>query len=446
MPHPVRILRSSALAALALLSGSAAAAGPAGAAGHGAPVDGGPSAAGPEGYVVVLRHDADAVEDTDRLEDAAGFAADRTYGSALKGFAARLSGGQASRLREDPEVAAVVPDIPFHADALGPVAARETVPPGIRRVGAASPTQASAAANGAVAVIDTGLDLANTDLNAVSGVNCIKPGTSAQDDNGHGTHVAGTLAGRNTGSGVVGVAPGTKLYAVKVLDLRSAGSLSSILCGVDWVTKNAAALGIRVANMSVGAVGRDDGACGALDGDALHAAICRSVGAGVLYVASAGNGGVDFAQQAPASYGEVLTVAGTTDTDGLPGAKGASSCAKGDLDDKVRTSSNFGTTAAQVAHLIAAPGTCILSTKRGGGTTTMSGTSMAAPHVAGTAALCLGSGGAAGPCAGLPPAPMIGQLRADAELAALSGWGYAGDPLRPLSGKAYGFAVSAAGL
>jgi len=394
-------------------------------------------------YVVVLRDGADVTSAKGRLERAAAVAAGHTYGAALKGFAARLSDAQRARVQSDPDVAAVVPDIPFHADALGPVAARETVPPGIRRVRAATTTQASAAANGSVAVIDTGLDLSHSDLNAVSGINCIQSGAKAQDDNGHGTHVGGTLAGRNTGTGVVGVVPGTRLYAVKVLDRRAGGSLSSILCGIDWVTRNASALGIRVANMSVGAAGRDDGACGARDGDPLHAAVCRSTAAGVLYVASAGNSGVDFAQQAPASYGEVLTVAGMTDTDGLPGAKGPASCVKGQGDDKVWTKSNYGVTAAQAAHMVAAPGTCILSAKRGGGTTTMTGTSMAAPHAAGVAALCLGSGGAAGPCAGLAPADVIAKLRADAALAAVGGWNFLGDPLRPLNGKVYGFGISA---
>jgi subtilisin family serine protease len=437
-----RLLRLAAAAALALAGWPVVSAGAATRAPAEPPADTTSAAS----FVVVLRSAVDAAGVTDRLEGATGFTADRRYGAALKGFAARLTDTQIARLKADPEVSAVVPDIPFHADALGPVAARETVPPGVRRVRAATATQASAAANGAVAVIDTGLDLTHPDLNAESGVNCIKAGAAAQDDNGHGTHVAGTLAGRNTGSGVVGVAPGTKLYAVKVLDLRSSGTLSSILCGIDWVTKNATALGINVANMSIGAAGKDDGACGQVDGDPLHAAICRSVATGVLYVASAGNSGVDFAQQAPASYGEVLTVAAMTDTDGLPGAKGAAPCGKGEADDRARVSSNFGVTAAQAAHLVAAPGTCILSSKRGGGTTTMSGTSMAAPHVAGVAALCLGSGGAAGPCSGMSPTQTIAKVRADAELSALGGWVYTGDPLRPLTGKVYGFSVSAAGL
>ena len=399
-------------------------------------------AAGAAGFVVVLRGDEDADATTGRLERAGGFVAHQRYSSAVRGFAAHLSAAQVARVRSDTKVAAVVPDIPFHGDGV-PVAARETVPPGIRRIRAATTAEVGAAARRSVAVIDTGLDLTHPDLNALSGVNCIKPGAAAQDDNGHGTHVAGTLAGRNSGSGVVGVAPGTKLYAVKVLDARSRGTLSSILCGVDWVTKNAATLGIRVANMSVGASGRDDGACGAIDGNVLHTAICRSSAARVVYVASAGNNGSDFSAQAPASFPEVLTVAGLTDTDGMPGGKGKA-CAKTEVDDKVRSSSNFAVTAAQAAHLVAAPASCVLSAKRGGGTTTMSGTSMAAPHAAGAIALCLGSEEAPGPCSGLEPPAIIAKMHAAAELAGLAGWGYLGDPLRPLTGRIYGHAVSAA--
>jgi subtilisin family serine protease len=401
--------------------------------------------AGAEDYVVILTGaEGDPVPATKHLERRTGVRATHVYGAALKGFAASMSRGQLAELRADPAVSAVVADIPFHADGLVPVAPREAVPPGVRRARAATPALVSPAADAPVAVLDTGLDLAHTDLNAVSGVNCIRPSASAQDDNGHGTHVAGTLAGRNTGSGVVGVAPGTRLYAVKVLDARAGGSLSSILCGVEWVTRNAPALGIRVANMSVGAVGRDDGACGRLDGDALHAAICRSTAAGVTYVASAGNAGVDFAGRAPASFSEVLTVTALTDTDGIPGGAGPAPCARGNRDDTAASNTNFAATPAQAAHVVAAPGTCILSSRRGGGTTTMTGTSMAAPHVAGAVALCLGAAGVPGPCAGLAPADVIRRVRADAEAAALTAaWGFVGDPLRPLSGRMLGHALAA---
>src|SRR5436190_1387777 len=85
---------------------------------------------------------------------------------------------------------------------------------------------------------------------ALRGINCIDGSTPPLDDNGHGTHVSGTIAARNDGEGVVGVAPGTHLFAVKVLDSQGGGSLSDMICGVDWVTAHAASLGIKVANMS----------------------------------------------------------------------------------------------------------------------------------------------------------------------------------------------------
>src|SRR4029079_19418160 len=98
-----------------------------------------------------------------------------------------------------------------------PPAPGETVPSGISRIEAASADTSQQTPGGAIAVIDTGIDLKNPDLNAVEGTNCINPAASAQDDHGHGTHVAGTIAAGNSGSGVVGGAPGAKLYAVKVL-------------------------------------------------------------------------------------------------------------------------------------------------------------------------------------------------------------------------------------
>ena len=135
------------------------------------------------------------------------------------------------------------------------LAAGETAPPGVRRSGGATTALAHAPATTAVAVLDTGIDLANQELDAVTGVNCVKPGTPAQDDNGHGTNVAGIVAARNTGKGVVGVAPGTRVYAVKVLNNRASARSRSSSAASTGSPPNAAALNIRVANMSIGGVG-----------------------------------------------------------------------------------------------------------------------------------------------------------------------------------------------
>ena len=381
---------------------------------------------------------------TAALERAGGFRADQRYEFALKGFAARLSPLQLEHVRQEPGVSAVVPDIAFRASGLVSLKAKETLPVGVRRIAAATSTQVHAAANTGVAVLDTGLDLANADLHIAGGVNCVKPGTAAADDHGHGTHVAGTLAGRNTGTGVVGVAPGTRLYSVKVLNAKGTGTLSQILCGIDWVTQNAAGLDIDVANMSLGAAGASDGNCGRTANDLEHQAICTSVAAGVTYVASAGNGGTDFAKTIPAAYPEVLTVTAMTDTDGIAGGKGGVTCDRSQKDDEYWRASNYAVSSAAAAHTIAAPGACVVSSKRGGGTATSSGTSMAAPHVAGAVALCLGNGGSPGPCTGMAPSQVIARVRADAELAAPTS-GFLGDSLRPVTGRLYGNLVSAGG-
>ena len=393
--------------------------------------------------IVVLRDGVDSRAAIHRLQASLGFRARHGYRPALTGFAAGLTGAQVARLRADAAVAFVAPDAEVRASAV-PIAAGETVPAGVRRVQAATTTAAHAASDVAVAVLDTGLDLASPDLAAVTGTNCVEPGTAAQDDHGHGTHVAGTLAGANTGAGVVGVAPGTTLYAVKVLGARGTGALSQLLCGIDWVASNARRLGIRVANLSVNAAGTNDGACGTTNGDAQHRAICAAVDAGVTWVVSAGNSAADFARSIPAAYPEVLTVAAMADTDGAPGGVGPAPCMKGERDDAAASWSSYAVSAADAAHALAAPGVCVLSSRRGGGTSTMSGTSTAAPHVAGVAALCFGSAGVPGPCAGLRPAQVIQRLRVDAAAAGLAGFGFAGDPLRPLAGRVFGHLASAA--
>ena len=376
---------------------------------------------------------ADTPAQTRKRERDLGFSARQRYRHALHGFAARLTDAQAEQLRRDPEVAQVVPDRPVSVD--GSVVSGELVPPGITRVHAAGAGQVRGASGTAVAVIDTGVDLENSELNVVAGTNCIDPGQPPADDSGHGTHVAGIIGARNTGSGVVGVAPGTKIYAVKVLPGSGTGSTSGVICGLDWLAANADALGIRVANMSLSGLG-PTGAC---DDDPEHAAVCAVTEAGVTTVAAAGNesaamsgGGVGHV---PAAFPEVLAVTAMIDTDGLPGGLGAP-CG-GAADDSYAQFSDYGG-GADAGHLIAAPGGCVTSTKAGGGLLTMSGTSMAAPHVAAAAALCIDDGGAPGPCAGMTPADVIQTRRATAADGASLADGFSGDPLHPVGNRIYG--------
>ncbi|MDQ3611143.1 MAG: S8 family peptidase, partial [Actinomycetota bacterium] len=241
-----------------------------------------------------------------------------------------------------------------------------------------------------VAVIDTGIDYDHPELDVRSGTNCTGGGPFKQscsgtapadgdDDNGHGTHVAGSAAAIDNGAGVVGVAPGARLHAVKVLDSSGSGWTSWIIAGIDHVTKNAAT--IEVANMSLGGSGTDDGKSCTDTTDAQKKAICSSVGAGVVYAVAAGNEDKDAAGSTPANHPDVITVSALADFDGQPGALAKPTC-RTDQDDTLADFSNFGPKVE-----IAAPGVCILSTVPGGGYDTYSGTSMASPHVAGAAAL-----------------------------------------------------------
>jgi subtilisin len=403
-------------------------------------------------YIAVYRPSVESVgRKTDQLERQVGFSDELRYRHALEGFSAELTPQEARKLEADPAVVSVEPDRLVEASASVPLAQNETLPPGVRRIEAATSSTVREASSANVAVIDTGIQLSHPDLNAVAGKNCVNTSSAPNDDNGHGTHVAGTIAAKNNGSGVVGVAPGTKVYAVKVLNSSGSGSWSQIICGIDSVTATRSDADpnndIAVANMSLGGLGSssDNQPCGSTT--ALHQAICNSTQAGVTYAVAAGNDAWEFphptSPDVPAAYPEVLTVTAMTDTDGQGGGTGAApSCRSGEADDRYASFSNYSDNAADNAHTVAAPGVCVNSTWLSGGYRTISGTSMATPHVAGLVALCLNEGGLSGPCADGKPVQIVEKIRCDAEsqTTANLGYGFEGDPLhQPVSGRYYGY-------
>ncbi|HET9197419.1 MAG TPA: S8 family serine peptidase [Solirubrobacterales bacterium] len=245
-------------------------------------------------------------------------------------------------------------------------------------------------------------------MNCVSvgspGAGCVNGG---EDLFGHGTHVAGIIGARDNSFGVAGTAPGVRIWSVRVLNYQGnlqtvdgalyKGQLSDVIAAVNWVTERSSA--IEVVNMSFGCEEPDE-----CNGKPLREAIAASVDKGVVYVASAGNddrnvtGGKtsykdvvtgivsyeNLGPYVPAAYDDPITVSALTDFDGLPGSSGAAgTCSKyaDDQDDSLGNYSNWGPKVD-----IAAPGTCILSTSRTGGYEVKTGTSMAAPMVAGAVA------------------------------------------------------------
>jgi len=382
-------------------------------------------------YIVVFHDDERDVPGLAAAHGQAyGASVSHLYQHAIKGYAATVPQARIDDIRRDPRVAFVSEDRPVQAVA-------QSVPTGIDRIDAEPSLHTARSWNLAVAVIDTGSGPHN-DLNVVGGTNC-STGRSYSDGNGHGTHVAGTIGAINNTVGVVGVAPGVPIYSVRVLNNQGSGSWSSVICGLDWVTANAAALKIKVANMSLSGAGTDDGNCGNTNNDALHKAICRSVAAGVTYVVAAGNENTDFAASVPAAYDEVLAVTAVADFNGQAAGGGTATC-RSDVDDTAADFSNFTAIGSpDAAHTIAAPGVCILSTWKGGGYNTISGTSMASPHAAGTAATCIASG----VCNSVPH-DVINKLRSDA-LGQPAGYGFGGDPNSPIGDRYYGYLINARG-
>ena len=354
----------------------------------------------PGEYIVVLKQGARA----DAVAAAHGLNRRHTYAHALNGFAGSIPEGRLRALQDDPRVEFVEPDQLVFALA-------QTVPTGVKRIG----TLASSAAkidgidervDADIAIIDTGIDLTHPDLNVYQHVSFSSDSTDGNDGHGHGTHCAGIAAALDNDIGVVGVAPGARLWAVKVLDNTGSGSLSAIIAGVDYVTQHSSE--IEVANMSLGGQGTSD---------SLRLAIQKSVAKGVVYVVAAGNSSTDiyggdkifgtWEDFFPASYPEVMTISAMADTDGQAGGSGPSTSYG--ADDTMATFSNFSlavvdgnpVTSPGLAIDLAAPGVNILSTYKGGAYATMSGTSMASPHAAGAVALYISRHGRAADATGV---------------------------------------------
>ena len=442
----------------------------------------GPVASGPalaqepaQRQVVVLQEGVGDPADVAREHP--GGPPEAVFDETLTGYTASLTPSEVAAVEADPRVDFVVADFRFGHDRAprpascpwpgidGPGAggsAGQCLPRWADRVDA----EASAARVGDgrgsvrvnVAVIDTGVSQAHPDLAVAGGVDCgtgrpVPVVGAVTDDFGHGTAVAGVLAARDDRSGVVGAAPGAPVWSVDVFDDQGEAWLSTMLCAVDWVTgtrlDGVRGNDISVANVSLTGPGADDGRCGRTSDDALHVAVCASVGAGVSYVAAAGNNGTDLATEVPAAYDEVLAVTAMTDLDGQPGGRTRLDCHDtdirdyGEADDSIASFSNFATGARDRLHTLAAPGVCMETTVMGpdgAGWGVVDGTSYAAPVVAGLLAGCIQSG----PCRDGRPALNGGVLLAGAAAHALRRpeAGFTGDPLHPVGdGRWSGFLV-----
>ncbi|MFF1922494.1 S8 family serine peptidase [Streptomyces sp. NPDC058221] len=341
----------AAAAGVTLLGSSMAGAAPAPATGKIYGADAATAVSG--SYIVMLDHKADK----SKLAKEYGGKLKRNYSSAINGFSASgLSQTEAKRLAADPAVSKVVQNKKFHVDAT------QDNPPswGLDRIDQAETAGDNAynypdsAGEGVTAyVIDTGVRITHEEFEgrASYGYDAVDDDDNADDGYGHGTHVAGTIAGAT-----YGVAKKAKIVAVRVLDDSGSGTTEQVVAGIDWVTENHE--GPSVANMSLG---------GGVD-EALDAAVQKSIASGVTYGVAAGNESGDASESSPARVPEAITVASST------------------VDDEQSSFSNYGSLVD-----LYAPGSDITSAWNDSdtGSDTISGTSMATPHVVGAAALYL---------------------------------------------------------
>ncbi|MFF1813494.1 S8 family serine peptidase [Streptomyces sp. NPDC058251] len=309
-------------------------------------------------YIVTL--DAHAAKSTSAkgkaLAKEYGATLARTYKKALNGYAIEATAAEAKRFAADPAVTSVVQNRTFHIDAT------QTNPPswGLDRIDQKSLpldskyTYPDSAGQGVTAyIVDTGVRITHSDFGgrASYGYDAVDNDNTAQDGNGHGTHVAGTVAGN-----AYGVAKKAKIVAVRVLNNSGSGTTAQVVAGIDWVTQNHS--GPSVANMSLGG-GADS---------ALDTAVRNAIASGVTFAVAAGNDNANASNYSPARVSEAITVGATTSSD-------------------ARASySNYGSVLD-----IFAPGSSITSSWNTSdtATNTISGTSMATPHVTGAAAVYL---------------------------------------------------------
>jgi len=304
-------------------------------------------------YVVVLNPTTGkGTSAVSRVTSSLATAPDQVYDAVFSGFAGQLSSAEVQRLKADPQVASVEPDIKLHAQI-------QAVGWGVNRIDADLNSRWIAGTGGqgvGVAVLDTGIQTTHPDLvgAVVASVDETGSGT-VQDQNGHGTHVAGIIGARKNTLGYVGVAPDCNLINIKVMDSNGSGYLSWIIAGLNWAASHKSTYNIKVANMSLGVEGSSS---------ALATAVTSAYTAGIVLVAAAGNDHLNASGFIPGAYSNVVCVSAMTSS------------------NYFASYSNYGS----VVDFIA-PGSSIPSLWKGSGYATASGTSMASPHVAGAFAL-----------------------------------------------------------